>query len=134
MNRNRLYGFILVACFLGTLYFFYHLFYANSQTPGVCIIKNATGYACPSCGTTRAVVLLSKGEVLASLNQNPFGVLVGFCMLILPFWLGYDLIKKKATFYHFYIKSESVIRMPKVAMILILLVVLNWIWNLYKHI
>lgn len=133
MTRNRLYLISIIACFFGTLYLIYHLYSTATETPNVCLIKNVTGYPCPSCGTTRAIVLLSKGAVLQSLQQNPFGIIVALCMFILPFWIGFDVLKKKATFYDFYIKIESVIRKPKVAVILILLVILNWIWNLYKH-
>lgn len=133
MTRNKLYTIICIACFFGLLYFFYHLFYATESTRSLCLIKNVTGYPCPSCGTTSAVLLLSKGELLQSIQQNPFGLIVGLCMLVLPFWIGYDVLKKKATFYQFYLKAEAVIRKPKIALILILLVILNWIWNLYKH-
>ena len=133
MTRNRLYVVILIACFFGTLYFLYHLFYADLQTPSVCIIKNVTGYPCPSCGTTRAVELLSKGEIAHSIQQNPIGILVGFCMLVFPFWIGYDVLKNKASFHQFYIKTENLLRKPTIALPLILLVILNWIWNLYKH-
>jgi hypothetical protein len=133
MTRNRLYVIILIACFFGTLYFLYHSTLANSTDLSVCLIKNVTGYPCPSCGTTRAMMLLSKGALLESLQQNPFGILVAFSMLILPFWIVYDVLKKTDTFYQFYLKAEAEIRKPKIALILILLVILNWIWNLYKH-
>ena len=133
MSRNRLYSIILIACFFGILYFLYSSFFTNPQTPHVCLIKNVTGYPCPSCGTTRAVILLSKGELLQSAQQNPFGIIVGICMLVLPFWIVLDLMKKESTFYTFYLKTETVIRKPKIALALILLVILNWIWNLYKH-
>ncbi|MGV9004729.1 DUF2752 domain-containing protein [Flavobacterium sp.] len=134
MIRNRLYLLVIVACFIGTLYLLYQVNSATVQTPSVCLIKNATGYPCPSCGTTRAVVLLSKGKVAQSIQQNPFGLLVGLCMLVLPLWIGFDALKNKSTFHDFYLKTESVVRRPKVALLLVLLVILNWIWNLYKHI
>lgn len=135
MKKSRLYLIVIIACFFGTLYLLYQINNSsNSDTFSVCPIKAVTGYPCPSCGTTRAVVFLSKGNIVSSIQQNPFGLIVGFCMLILPFWIGYDVLKKKATFYQFYIKTEAIIRKPKVALVLILIVILNWIWNLYKHI
>lgn len=97
------------------------------------MIKSITGYPCPSCGTTRAIVFLSKGEVIQSIQQNPFGLVVGLLMVVLPFWITFDIIKKKDTFHQFYLKIETIIRRPKVVLVLILLVILNWIWNLYKH-
>lgn len=133
MKRNKLYLLVIIACFIGSLYLLYHLNSTATDTPTVCFIKTVTGYPCPSCGTTRAIVLLSKGEVLDSILQNPFGLLIGFCMLVLPFWISYDVLFKKATFHQFYLKTESVLRKPKVAVPLIVIVILNWIWNLYKH-
>jgi hypothetical protein len=134
MKRNRLYLIVIIACFFGTLYLLYQINnFSNSDTFSVCPIKTVTGYPCPSCGTTRAIVFLSKGNIVSSIQQNPFGLIVGLCMLVLPFWIGYDVLKKKATFYQFYLKAEAEIRKPKIALILILLVILNWIWNLYKH-
>ena len=133
MKRNKLYLLVIIACFIGALYLSYHLTTATADTQTVCFIKTVTGYPCPSCGTTRAIVFFSKGEIMASVQQNPFGLVVGFCMLFLPFWIGYDVVFVKATFYQFYLKIESVLRKPKVAVPLIVLVILNWIWNLYKH-
>lgn len=134
MKRNRLYLIVIIACFFGTLYLLYQINnFSNSDTFSVCPIKTVTGYPCPSCATTRAIVFLSKGNIVSSIQQNPFGLIVGLCMLVLPFWIGYDVLKKKATFYQFYLKAEAEIRKPKIALILILLVILNWIWNLYKH-
>ena len=133
MKRNKLYFIVIIACFIGSLYLLYQLTATTADTHTVCLIKKATGYPCPSCGTTRAIVFLTKGEFIASVQENPFGLLVGFWMLFLPFWIGYDVVFKKATFYQFYLKTESVLRKPKVAVPLIFLVILNWIWNLYKH-
>lgn len=133
MKRNKLYLLVIIACFIGALYLSYHLTTAAADAQTVCFIKTVTGYPCPSCGTTRAIVFFSKGEIMASVQQNPFGLVVGFCMLFLPIWIVYDVVFKKATFYQFYLKTESVLRKPKVAVPLIILVILNWIWNLYKH-
>lgn len=134
MSKNKLYSIILIACFFGALYLLYQIYYSTSaDTFSVCLIKNVTGYPCPSCGTTRSVVLLSRGEIISSVLQNPFGIIVSLCMVVLPFWIALDILKKKSTFYQFYLKTETIIRKPKVALVLILLVILNWIWNLYKH-
>ena len=92
-----------------------------------------TGYPCPSCGTTRAVTLLFKGRFIESLVLNPIGIVVAIIMLIFPIWILIDIIFKKETFYFWYKKAEGTIRKPWLASILIVLVLLNWIWNIYKH-
>jgi hypothetical protein len=92
-----------------------------------------TGYPCPSCGTTRAVILLLEGKTIESIFLNPFGILVAIIMTIFPIWILMDIFLKKETFYFWYKKTETTIRKPWLALILILLVLLNWIWNIYKH-
>jgi hypothetical protein len=100
----------------------------------VCLIKNVTGFPCPSCGTTRAVELLLQGKVRESLVANPFGILVTLIMVLVPFWILFDLIFKKETFYIYYKKIEETLKIKWLAAVLIALVILNWIWNIYKGI
>ncbi len=133
MTRNKLYSLLLIACLAGFIYLFYNIDTLQSQTFRVCIIKNVTGYPCPSCGTTRAVTLLLKGRFIESLVLNPIGIVVAIIMIIFPIWILIDIIFKKETFYFWYKKAEGTIRKPWLAYILIVLVLLNWIWNLYKH-
>ena len=92
-----------------------------------------TGYPCPSCGTTRAVVLILEGRIIESILLNPFGILVMIIMTIFPIWILKDVFLKKETFYIWFKKTEATIRKPWLASILILLVLLNWVWNIYKH-
>lgn len=133
MTRNKLYSLLLIACLAGFIYLFYSIQKEQQETVGVCIIKNVTGYACPSCGTTRAVLLLFKGKITDSLLLNPFGIIVAFIMTVLPVWVLTDIVLKKETFFKAYKKTESMIRKPWLAIVLTLLVLLNWIWNLYKN-
>lgn len=133
MTRNKLYSLLLIACLAGFIYLFYNIHTLQSQTFRVCIIKNVTGFPCPSCGTTRAVTLILEGKFIESLLLNPFGILVAFVMTIFPFWILIDIILKKESFFRMYNKAEATIRKPWLASILILLVLLNWIWNIYKH-
>lgn len=133
MTRNKLYSLLLIACLAGFIYLFYNIHTLQSQTFRVCIIKNVTGFPCPSCGTTRAVTLILEGKFIESLLLNPFGILVAVVMTIFPFWILIDIILKKESFFRMYKKTEATSRKPWLASILILLVLLNWIWNIYKH-
>ncbi|WP_445453198.1 DUF2752 domain-containing protein [Flavobacterium sp. 25HG05S-40] len=133
MTRNKLYSIVLIACFAGFIYLFYSIHHLRNETFRVCIIKNVTGYPCPSCGTTRAVSFFLEGNFVASLLLNPFGILVAIMMFVFPVWILTDLLFKKDHFYRAYKKTEAIIRKPWLATILILLVLLNWIWNLYKQ-
>ncbi|WP_395045095.1 DUF2752 domain-containing protein [Flavobacterium sp.] len=133
MKINKLYSILLIATIAGYSYLFYKINHSESSHLSVCIIKNVTGYACPSCGTTRAVQLLLQGKLLESLLLNPFGIIVAILMLLVPFWITFDIITKKETFFNFYKKTETVIRKKPIAIVLIILVLLNWIWNIYKQ-
>jgi hypothetical protein len=132
MSKNKLYLFILIACTSGYIYLLYNLYYSKSNQFSVCMIKNVSGFPCPSCGTTRAVQLLFKGDYIASVLTNPFGIIVSGSMLFLPFWIVFDFIMKKQSFYTFYNKMESILKQKNSAIPLIILVVLNWIWNINK--
>ncbi len=133
MSKNKLYLIVLLACFSGYLYLLFTTNYSEGGQISVCMIKNVTGYPCPSCGTTRAVHALYKGNLMGSISLNPFGIIVSIALLILPFWVGFDLATKKQTFYMAYNKMEGILKQKKNAIPLIILVVLNWIWNIYKE-
>jgi len=137
MSRNKLYVLILIACFLGYSWLFFLRFapVKNSDLDlTVCIFKRATGLPCPSCGTTRAVSFLFNGEIVKSLFLNPFGIVVAGIMIVSPLWIIADIIAKKKSYYDSYIKIEKLIQKKEIFIPLIILVILNWIWNIYKHI
>jgi len=57
--------------------------------PG-CPFRTATGVACPSCGTTRAIEALAAGDLVAALSWNPL-VIVGSLIFVIgglfaPIW------------------------------------------------
>ncbi len=137
MTKNKLYTLILIACFLGFSWLFFFDFISHSNSDydfTVCVFKRITTIPCPSCGTTRAVDSFFKGNILTSLYLNPFGIIVAGIMLIAPGWIAYDYFTKRRSFYDFYIKTETIIRTKKVAILLIILVIFNWIWNINKQI
>ena len=136
MNKNKLYLFLLFACFVGyswLLFSLQHEHEIQNQEFTVCLFKKVTTVPCPSCGTTRSVMQLSHGNFLSAILINPFGIIVGLIMIIAPIWISYDFIQKKETFYTTYLKIETILRKRKVAIVLIVLVIANWIWNIKKN-
>ena len=132
--KNKLYTVFFTAAVVGYTYFFYSLNYlSKSSNLSLCMIKDVTGYPCPSCGSTRAIKLLFQQRWFDSLYMNPFGIIVALMMVTVPIWIVIDLVFKKETFFKAYKKTEAIIRKPWIAIVLILLVLLNWIWNLYKN-
>ncbi len=136
MNKNKLYLFLLFACFVGyswLLFSLQHEHEIQNQEFTVCLFKKVTTVPCPSCGTTRSVMQLSHGNFLSAILINPFGIIVGLIMLVAPPWISYDFIKKKETFYTAYLKIETILRKRKVAIVFFILVIANWIWNIKKN-
>ncbi len=134
VRRKKLYLILLTACVAGYIWFFYNFYQnqTNSNTT-ICLIKRVTNIPCPSCGTTRAIDALINGHFFQSVILNPLGLLVAVCMIIIPFWIIKDLITKKNSFLHFYLKTEVQLKKPQIAIPLILLIIINWIWNIYKE-
>lgn len=131
-SRSRLYTIVLTACLAGYIWLFYSLNFHQHFNGGICLIKRVTSIPCPSCGTTRSIILLCQGKIIASILINPFGFLVALAMMFLPVWIIFDLFTKKQTFLSFYRNTEDFLKNPKIAIPVILLVLLNWIWNITK--
>ncbi len=53
-------------------------------------------------------------------------------MVFAPIWILYDTVAGKRTLLNFYCKIEELLKIRIVAMPLILLVLLNWMWNIVK--
>jgi len=133
MTRNRLY--LLLA--VGVLAGYGWLAWASWQTThshdfSPCLFKNTTGIACPSCGSTRSTLLLSQGNIRDAVLLNPIGLIMAAIMLAAPVWLAYDIILKKDTLYNGFKKAENFVRVKWVAITLIILILINWAWNIQK--
>jgi hypothetical protein len=122
---------LLAACAVGMIWLLYSIKTPpTSFTP--CLVKATTGIPCPSCGTTRAVQSLVEGQWLESFRINPFGLIVFAGLLVIPFWIMVDFLVKRTTFFSCYTRFEQVLRRKYVAIPLVILVLFNWIWNIYK--
>ena len=75
---------------------------------------------------------MAKGDFIGALNLNPIGYLIAIIMLIAPIWIIVDTIMRSNTLFVFYQKTETNLKRPKYAIPLILLIIINWIWNITK--
>ena len=134
MTRNRLYLFLASACTIGFIWvaFTFQRKISNESELGVCLFKRLTNVPCPACGSTRSVVSLLNGDFWGAAQWNPFGFIITGALIITPVWILYDLIRKKATLFLFYTSSENFFRQKRVAVFAVLIVLINWIWNIYK--
>ncbi|WP_215225461.1 DUF2752 domain-containing protein [Echinicola shivajiensis] len=136
-GSKKLYALLITAFGAGYIWVIYQLgFVSHQQEEGftVCLIKNTTNIPCPSCGSTRSVLSILHFDFPMAFYYNPLGFLIVPAMLILPFWILLDIIFQKESFWKVYQKLEQKIVKPSLAIPLILLVLINWAWNIYKGI
>lgn len=134
LSRNKLYASIFIACLAGYLWLFYGLSResAENKPTEVCMIKHLTNVPCPSCGSTRSVLSISKGDFIEAAAINPLGYVVAIIMLLAPVWIALDMASKRKTLFDHFHKAETCLKRPMIAIPLILLVFINWIWNISK--
>ena len=132
-SRNQLYTIVIIACVVGYFWLYFNLTNKLSTSVNVCMLKHITQIPCPSCGSTRAMISIANGEFVNALKLNPIGYLVAGIMTLSPLWILIDLGLKKNTFFESYQKIEIQLRRPQYAIPLVLLVVLNWMWNISKN-
>jgi hypothetical protein len=112
----------------------WNLFCFQHAKPGlqICVLKNTVGLPCPSCGTTRSVMHLVHGDLSNALLMNPFGIFAFLGLAVLPFWLLYDYWYAKRTLWTYYLQFNNSFSNKKFSFCVVVLVLLNWIWNIQK--
>lgn len=68
------------ALMLGVYWAFMHFIW----NLGVCPVRNITGFPCPACGISRALVLFLKGDFAGAFRMHPFF----YPVLVLGIWAG----------------------------------------------
>jgi hypothetical protein len=100
----------------------------------VCLIKKLTNVPCPSCGSTRSMLSILNGEYWQGLKWNPLGFISLIGLMVIPPWIVFDFLSKSGTFISLYYKIEKALQKKRVAIPLIVLMLINWWWNIYKGI
>jgi len=57
----------------------------NNARYSVCMMRRTTGIPCPTCGMTRSLASLAKGQLAQSIEYHPFGILVA--VIIFAGWV-----------------------------------------------
>ncbi len=108
---------ILISGYI-TIYFLPHLFNGKS----FCLFKIITGLPCPACGSIRSTICFLNGDII-----NAF--LINHIFLFLSiFWMIKDIVTNKETFLPFLKKDFN----WKIKAITLLIISLNWLWNIRK--
>ena len=134
MSRNKLYALLSTACVTGYIWLTFSYFWGASieNDPGVCLFKHFTNIPCPSCGSTRSILSLLHGDILGSIAWNPFGLILMLILVISPLWIFYDVVNRKESLMKFYNNFECFLKRRYIAVPAVFLVLMNWIWNIYK--
>ena len=101
-----------------------------------CPIKRLTHLPCSACGTTRAISLLLDGRLNESIQMNPLGLItILSCSLVLVASIR-DLLLQDWLLERVYNQLIKLIYYHKIAVIVIvsILSLSNWCWNIYKGI
>ena len=126
LKRYKL--FIIITTILG-LAFFGLLLSERVQIPIGCPFKALTGIPCPGCGGTRALYAILHGDILEALYINPLSCVLIVFFAILPFWALYDGYTGKGI-----LQKAFRMRLPKFCLVILFVVILaNWIWNIIKQ-
>jgi Protein of unknown function (DUF2752) len=135
MSKKNLYLLILGFALAGYSWVVlsYYLLQTNNPTLNVCLFRQVTGIPCPSCGTTHAILSITKGNFRQALDKNILGFPVALMLVIFPLWILIDLIRKKGSFYQFYFWAESYLRKKWVAWSALIFLLANWGWNIFKN-
>jgi len=133
-DKNRLYSIIFLACLAGYFWIYWVLINTTTSTSSyeVCFIKHISKIPCPSCGSTRSVISIIQGHFQEAIRINPLGYIIAITIIIFPAWIIVDLVFKRKSFYTGFLLMESIIKKYLVSIPLILLLIINWIWNIYK--
>jgi len=133
MTKKRFYFFVSIVCFAGYGWIFLNYFNHSVRWIG-CLFYKITRVPCPSCGATRSAIALLQGNLREALYFNPLGIVVLLIAIMLPVWILIDVITRKESLFSFYNwinKKFSFFNIVTISLILLLLC--NWIWNIYKY-
>jgi len=133
-SRNRLYSLLFAACLAGYGWIYYASLGQNGNMPSaeVCLVKHATSVPCPSYGTTRSILSIAEGDLIQALLTNPLGYIGAAFLVVVPVWIGFDVFVKRATLHKFYLGFETMLKRPRYALPFAFLIIVNWLWNIFK--
>lgn len=91
----------------------------------VCTTRRLTGVPCPTCGSTRAVMAMVRGDVAGALAYNPLTVVALACVgVVLGLRVGFGRqVRLEASGREWTLLAAG----------LLVLLGINWAWVLWRH-
>lgn len=133
LKENRFYPFAVLSVVTGYAWIILNLTinkHSDLSAPGLCIFKTVTGIPCPSCGSTRSVLSIVDGDFGQAMLYNPIGYILALMLVILPFWLIFDIITDKRSMRNFYNRAEFYLKKKAIVVPLIMIILIIWIRNI----
>lgn len=134
MHRDKFYILLMALCLCSIVWI---IFCVNNQDgQGLwqgCLSKQILHIPCPSCGTTRSVISIIKGDFLNAVLINPLGYIAIISIVIIPIWIIIDCSTGKSTLVNTYYACLRFIKQAYIYIPLIILTICNWIWNIVKY-
>ena len=110
------------------------LLWTPSALTTVCPFRLATGWPCPACGSTRAVVAILRGDFGEALRLNPYGyVLCALAATVIPL-LVWDGVTGRRAYLRFYLYTNRLLQRRIVWIPLLVLLAANWLRLLVRGI
>ena len=133
LSRNKLYTLLIVGSFAGYtwLWISFNAVLPSTET-NVCIFKHVTSIPCPSCGSTRSILSLLQGDIKSSIMWNPLGIILLGVLFFTHVWIVVDIFTRRDSLYRFAGKAEALLNKRWVAIPATILLMANWVWNIYK--
>lgn len=99
---------------------------ALASLGGGCPLREWTGWPCPTCGGTRAIAALARGDLVRAVRSNPV-VAAGFVGFELVGLAAYPWLRWRGI-----VPVVPVETTRKLGVAALLIVVANWVWLVFS--
>jgi len=97
---------------------------------GLCWFKNIFHIPCPGCGLTRALLCILSGDLKGAFFYNALSIPLFIAFICSAVWIIIDGVNKDDSFNRFMRRRMS----KKYIVIIAVITLFNWIWNIKKGI
>jgi hypothetical protein len=135
LRCNRFYLYAALALVAGYAWVIINITnYEKTKTSSAvpCLFKTVTGIPCPSCGSTRTVLSLIKGDFHQATEYNPVGFFLTLVLVISPLWIIFDITSGRTSLLNFYKRAENFLKRRPVTAVFLLIIMAIWVRNIIK--
>ncbi len=133
MTLRGFYTLAAAGCLCGWLWTVGSVAYAGQGVWKGCLFKMLLHVPCPSCGATRAVMAVFRGDVTGAFCLNPLGLLLAAVLMLLPVWLLADLLRCRATLYRLFLRMDTLLQHRRAFVVFACAVLVNWVWIVFHQ-